>query len=295
LAPNPIDFAVVGDRTGSMGSASNDLETAIESLLEYLTPSQHHVALGTIGRSSSTAPASCKSQPSGSKSSGPWFPVGLSDDYDLTDVTPPSSPASLNTTGGSPSLLARAADCISTNSSTGTYLAAPMRAATKLLMGTCPATLCASGLALRPAPVKKGIIFMTDGEPNEDTNPGDGYPYDTDGGNACTKAIAEAATAKNNGIMVVTIAFRLGNVRCESGGTRVNDTLATMASPRANGTPSVDDGGGAGSGCDTAARINGENTDGDYFFCTPTAAELEPIFRTAASQIAGGVRLVKLP
>jgi hypothetical protein len=277
-----------------MGGAEADLEVAIESLLEYLTPSQHHVALGTIGRSSSTAPASCRSQPSGSKSSGPWFPVGLSNDFDLTDVTPPSSPASLNTAS---SPLAKAADCIgNTNSSTGTYLASPMRAARELLMGTCPTTLCTAGLAVRPAPVKKGIIFMTDGEPNEDSNPGNSYPYSSNGTTACNNAKGEATTAKNNGILVVTIAFRLENVRCNGGSTeKVTDTLAAMASPRADGTPSVDDGGGAGPGCNTTAEINGENADGDFFFCTPTAAQLEPIFRTAASAIAGGVRLVKLP
>jgi hypothetical protein len=306
LAPNPIDFAVVGDRTGSMSGAEVQLEDAIESLLEYLTPSQHHVALGTIGRSApagsgsgNTAPSNCLSKPSSSKSTGPWFPVGLSNDYDLSDVTPPSSPVSLNTSGGSPSRLAQAADCIgNNNSSTGTYLASPMRAARELLTGTCASSLCTPGLALRSG-VKKGIIFMTDGEPNEDTDP-DGssgtYPYSSNGATACTNAKNEATTAKNNGILVVTIAFRLDNVRCDGSGTAfVTATLAAMASPRSNGSPSADDGGGAGPGCNTTAEIDGENADGDFFFCTPTAAQLEPIFRTAASQIAGGIRLVRLP
>jgi hypothetical protein len=303
LAPNPIDFAVVGDRTGSMSGAEADLETAIESLLEYLTPSQHHVALGTIGRSApagsgsgNTAPLTCRSKPSSARDTGPWFPVGLSNDYDLTDVTPPSSPASLNISGGAASRLAQAADCIgNSNSSTGTYLASPMRAARELLTGTCPAALCVPGLALRPG-VKKGIIFMTDGEPNESNNPGNSYPYSSNGTTACNNAKTEATTAKSNGILVVTIAFRLENVRCNGGSTeKVTDTLAAMASPRSNGTASVDDGGGAGPGCNTTAEINGENADGDFFFCTPTAAQLEPIFRTAASQIAGGIRLVRLP
>jgi hypothetical protein len=285
---------VVGDRTGSMsGAARQALEDAIVSLLEYLTPSQHHVALGTIGRSDPNT--SCPSRPSGSRNSGPWFPVGLSNDYDLTDVTPPSTPASLNMAS---SPLAKAAGCIGdTSSSTGTYLASPMRAARELLTGTCPASLCRGGLALRSG-VKKGIIFMTDGEPNEETDPdGSGnYPWSDDGATACNNAKAEAATAKSNGILVVTIAFDLGNVRCGGWSSeKVTETLAAMASPRTNGTPSVDDGGGAGAGCNSTAKVNGENADGDFFFCTPTAAQLEPIFRTAASQIAGGVRLLKLP
>ena len=161
-----------------------------------------------------------------------------------------------------------------------------MRAARELLTGP----------TVRPSPVRKGIIFMTDGEPNEGANPGGGYPYNADGTIACTNAKNEATTAKNAGILVVTIAFRLADVRCNGGTTPlVTTTLAAMASPRADGTASLDDGGGAGPGCNTTAKVDGENGDGDYFFCTPTAAQLEPIFRTAATTISGSVRLLQLP
>lgn len=280
---NPLDLVVVGDRTGSMGSAIRNLEDAIEGLLEYLTPSQHRVALGTIGRSSSYAPASCKSQPSTSRSSGPWVPVGFSSTYDDTDVDPPSEPPVLNQADP----LTQAVDCIgNTSSSTGTYLAAPLRAARELLTGS----------TARPAPVRKAVIFMTDGEPNESTNPGDGYPYSSNGTTACNNAVNEAATAKQAGILVVTIAFRLENVRCDgSGSALVTDRLAAMASPRSDGTPSRDDGGGAGGGCNTTAEVNGENSDGDFFFCTPTASALAPLFQTAASAIVQGTRLIRLP
>ncbi len=301
---NPIDFVVVGDRTGSMGSAITNLEAAIEGLLEYLSPAQHHVALGTIGRSAvpgngvsaNTAPANCRSMPSwgpDKRHAGPWIPVGLSNDYDNTDVDPPTSPPDLNPV----STLTMAVECMGdANSSTGTYLAAPMRAARELLTGSCPSAFCRPNLAVRPAPVKKAIIFMTDGEPNESVNPGGGYPYSSNGNVACNNLRNEAATAKAAGILVVTIAFRLEGVRCEGGGSAaVTDVLAAVASPRADGTPSLDDGGGAGSGCDTAAKVDGENTDGDFFFCTPDPSQLEPIFQTAASQISGGVRLLKLP
>ncbi len=283
LPPNPIDFVVAGDRTGSMGLAIVNLEDAIENLLEYLTPAQHRVALATIGRSSLTAPASCPSQPSTSKATGPWVPIGFSSAYDLTDVTPPSVVPSLNASDP----LVKAVDCIGNgNSSTGTYLAAPMRAARELLTG---------GTA-RPAPVTKAILFMTDGEPNEDTNPGGGYPYSSNGSTACNNAVNEAATAKSSNILVVTIAFRLENVRCDGGSTPLVTTkLAAMASPRADGTPSLDDGGGLGSGCNNAARVIGENGDGDNFFCTPDAASLSPIFQTAAAAIVTGTRLVRLP
>ncbi|MGB0101077.1 MAG: vWA domain-containing protein, partial [Nocardioides sp.] len=283
IPANPIDIVVVGDRTGSMGGAISNLEDAVKGLLEFLTPAQHRVALGTIGRSSSSAPSSCLSQPSTSKTSGPWIPAGFSSGYDNTDVDPPSQPPVLSPTDP----LARAADCLgNANSSTGTYLAAPMRAARVLLTG---------GTA-RPAPVRKAIIFMTDGEPNESTNPGDGYPYSSNGTTACNNAVNEAATAKGSGILVVTIAFRLEGVRCNGGGSAlVTERLAAMASPRSDGTPSRDDGGGAGSGCNTTAEVNGENADGDFFFCTPTPSALAPIFQTAASAIVQSTRLIRLP
>lgn len=278
---NPIDMVVVGDRTGSMGSAVGNLRDAIKGLLEYLTPSQQRVALGTIGRSSSTASASCKSQPSSSESSGPWIPVGFSSGYDDTDVNPPSNPPVLSATDP----LARAVECLS-SSSTGTYLAAPMRAARELLLGP----------TARPAPVRKAIIFMTDGEPNESGNPGGGYPYSSNGTTACNNAVNEAATAKNAGILVVTIAFRLENVHCDgSSSPLVTERLAAMASPRTDGTPSKDDGGGLGGGCNTTAKVNAENADGDFFFCTPTPAALAPIFQTAAASIVQSIRLIRLP
>lgn len=286
IPANPIDMVVVGDRTGSMGAAIQNLEDAIEGLLEYLTPSQHRVAIGTIGRSSSTAPATCPSQPSTSASSGPWVPTAFSSAYDSTDVTPPSNPPSLSASDP----VARAAECIgNTSSSTGTYLASPMRAARELL----------TGATVRPAPVRKAIIFMTDGEPNEGTNPGGGYPYSTNGNTACNNAVNEAATAKSAGILVVTIAFRLEGTRCDgstsASSALVTTKLAAMASPRPDGTASQDDGGGAGAGCNTAARVNGENADGDFFFCTPTPSALAPIFQTAASSIVQSTRLIRLP
>ncbi|MFC6288462.1 pilus assembly protein TadG-related protein [Nocardioides sp. GCM10027113] len=281
--PTPIDFVVVGDRTGSMGSAITSLEDAIENLLEFLTPTQHRVALGTIGRSSSTAPAGCPSQPSTSRSSGPWTPVGFSDTYDLSDVVPPSVPPSLNMLDP----VTRAVDCLGNqNSSTGTYLAAPMRAARQLL----------SGPTARPAPTKKAIIFMTDGEPNESSDPGGSDPYSSNGVTACNNAVGQANSAKSQGILVVTIAFRLENVRCEGSGTPlVTEKLAQMASPEPDGTPSLDDGGGVGPGCNTAAEVAGENSDGDFFFCTPDASQLSPIFQSAASSVVESTRLIRLP
>jgi hypothetical protein len=334
MSSNPIDFAIVADRTGSMtnnvgsvndipatGNSLPALEQGVESLLEYLTPSMNRVALGTIGHSSTTAPTACLSKAAGNDPSttgtgvgrrGNWIipsisggtPYGadsFTDQYDLTDVDPPSSPPDLNTSD----FLVKAVNCISNDggdstdndggaSSTGTWLASPMKFAAK--------TLIAHG---RPDPVRKGIIFMTDGVPNEqDRNVGDSTADDLDNDknigdhdedDACDNAQAVAANAKDKGIIVATIAYRMtAGDECDNSRT-VLDSLAAMASPRADGTPSVDDGGGLGAGCDTLAKVDGENSDGDYFFCAATPESLKPIFVTAAVTVAGGTRLMWMP
>jgi hypothetical protein len=146
---------------------------------------------------------------------------------------------------------------------------------------------------------------MTDGQPNEN-NMGSSADLSlntstdigsNNGNTACNNARTVAANAKAAGIMVVTVAYNLGGGELCAGSSTptVLATLAAMASPRSDGTASVDDGGGAGPGCDTAAKIAGENADDDFFYCTPAPADLEGIFRTAASQISGGIRLIKLP
>ena len=285
---NPLDLVVVGDRTGSMGSAKSDLSDAITGLLTILDPAQQRVALGTIGESASpsngggnTAPPDCRSKPAKNKASGLWVPVGFSNDYLVGGVN-----TGLNL---STSELAMAANCLRVeNSSSGTYLAAPFRAARDTIAGNCSPSMCSkSGLAPR-AGVKKAIVFMTDGEPNEQSPPGNGLPWSSDGTVACNNVKAEATAAKAEGTIVATIAFRLEGVKCKSGGALVTDVLASMASPTANGTPS------ASNGC-APADVTAENTDGDYFFCTPTPNQLTSIFQIAVSQINGGIKLLRLP
>ena len=108
------DIAMVLDRTGSMRAQDvSALKVAANIFLEGLSPSLHDVALGTIGRSNPSGPG--PSQPSGNGNTGPWVPVGLSNDYDLTDNDPPDSPPSLNLSSN----IVKAINCLST-SSTGT-------------------------------------------------------------------------------------------------------------------------------------------------------------------------------
>jgi hypothetical protein len=163
------------------GNSLPSLENGVESLLEFLTPAQHRVALAGIGQSKKDAENSCPIDPTGtdpvpegvgpgrtgnwiipSATNGPHLDSSsFTDQYDV-DNSPTSSPPSLNTTN----FLVRAADCIDAGSSgTGTWLASPLKFAAKQLLDHG-----------RDAPVKKGILFMTDGVPNErDVRQGRGH------------------------------------------------------------------------------------------------------------------------
>ena len=251
---------MVLDRTGSMRPQDvSALKVAANIFLEGLSPSLHDVALGTLGRSNPSV--LCPSRPSGNGNSGPWVPVGLSNDYDLTDNDPPDSPPSLNLSSD----IVRAINCLST-SSTGTNLGDPMAAA--------GAYLVANG---RPD-VPNGIVFMTDGEANQ--------PYGSNSVN-CDYAKTKATQVKQSGVVVVTIAYRLQGVNC--GSDLATAVLADMASDPQNASPTSDDGGdgpgGLPGGCNTAASIDSENADGDHFLCAPDPSQLSEIFIAASKTI----------
>ena len=94
IPPNPMDVAVVADRTGSMSTADKTaMITGIKGMFQVMTPSQQYVALGTIGRSAaSLASTSCTgsnkalSEPAASPTAAdPWIPVPFSNDYLTAD------------------------------------------------------------------------------------------------------------------------------------------------------------------------------------------------------------------
>jgi len=267
----PGDIALVLDRTGSMRAPGDihihALQDASTAFLEGLSPSNHHVALGTIGRTSAN-PGSCSVEPSSSDNSGPWIPIPLSDDYDLTDNDPPDSPPSLNPSSD----LVQAINCLDeTYSSTRTNLGDSIAAAGDFLV--------ANG---RPE-VPDGIVFMTDGEANEPT-----------GNNSCVYANQQASQVKNQDVIVVTIAYRLQGVRCGDN-TLATTLLASMASDPEPGVETLDDHGG----CDTTPEATAENADGDLFFCAPGPGLLSSVFSQASSailaQFAERTILVKPP
>jgi hypothetical protein len=298
---NPMDIAVVADRTGSMSSGDiNAMIAGIKSMFQKMTPSQQFVALGTIGWSASGAAANCKSMNSPSSPTGPndatglWIPVPFSSDYLMPNTT------NINTT----SPLVQAVNCLTNASNTGTHLAAPMKAAARYLLG-----LDANNLGTFPArtgTIRKAIIFETDGAPNEKYTGGN-PALNTTGGigstvtnadTACTNLTGVATNAKNAtpGILVVTVAFNAAKIdntdKCSTaaGSAWLVDTLAAAASPAPLGGAST-----ANNDCSSVPGRTAENTDGDYFFCAASGTDMAAIFVTAFTQIANGVRLIQLP
>ena len=300
--PNPMDVAVVADRTGSMSSTDiNAMITGIKGMFTFMTPSQQYVALGTIGRSAQTPYSTtcgsgsykALSQPSTSDTAGPWVPVPFSSDYLTGTTTNPSS------------TLVNAVECIKNSSGTGTHLASAMKYAARYLLGIDPNNIGSvppqSGtvpLPTQPGTIRKAIIFETDGAPNESLNtsstltglnsPGD--IENTNKDNACTNLKTVANNAKNAGILVVTVAFNMSPTDMCGGSLRIDQTLAAAASPTSSGVASAAD-----FDCSTTAGRNSENGDNDMFFCAGSGSDMASIFRTALGQLGGGTRLIKLP
>ncbi|MGM7777605.1 pilus assembly protein TadG-related protein [Arthrobacter sp. KNU-44] len=281
-SPNPMNVAIVADRTGSMSDADlSSLKSGIQSTLQTMTNTQQYVALGTIGRSSSTS--GCITNPSGSQTSGPWLPVPFSNDY-TTSATPPALNSSSN--------LVKGLQCL-THSGTGTSLASPMKSAARYLLGFDTNNLAT--LPTRSGTPRNAIILETDGQPNEPDVAGStsvATPGDigsSNGVTACNNLLAVAADAKARGILIVTVGYNLSTERCGGSGAYVRDVLAAAASPDSHGNPST------ANSCTTAADISAENSDGDYFFCAGSGTALGPIFVSAINAISGNSHLIQIP
>ncbi len=284
--PNPMDVVLVGDRTGSMSDSDrNAMVAGIKSTLQTMDKGQKYVSLGTIHKSKT---ASCITEPSGDLT-GKWIPVPFSNDYTMAPAFPGATPA-LNTS----STLVQGLNCLK-KSSKGTFLAAPMKAAARYVLGLEPNNI--ASLPARAQTAKKAIIFETDGEPNETALPGTtslADPLDlgtSNGATACNNLKTVAASAKAQGVLIVTVAFGDANTAlCASGGESVRQVLAAASSPDSQGNASVAD-----NDCATAAQRSAENSDGDFFFCAATGSELGPIFVSAVNAISPNTRLVRIP
>ncbi|WP_074711562.1 pilus assembly protein TadG-related protein [Arthrobacter alpinus] len=294
-SPNPMDVALVADRTSSMSSTDRNLMVSgIKNTLQTMTQQQQFVALGTIHRSVASPKAgTCITAASSSATTGPWIPVPFSNNYTLPPAVPGSKPA-LNTG----STLVQGLNCLPESSGNGTYLASPMKAAARYVLGKDPNNL-GSLLPARSTtiPAKKAIIFETDGQPNETTpksNNGTTSLDDardignSDSGTACNNLAAVATNAKQQGVLIVTVAF--GDATTASCGTKkVRDVLAAAASPDAKGNAST------ANNCSSATEITAENSDGDFFFCAAKGDELGPIFVSAINAISPNTHLMRIP
>ena len=262
----PVDLVLIVDRTSSMsGVDTSNAKNAAQAVRKAYNPNEQWMALGMLGPSQTGG--GCITQPAGSIGTAN-FPTDLRR-WDPIGLTGNGAPINANY-AASGSAMDNAIQCY-TNSSTGTDLSDPVNAAAWEL-----------DHSPRAGTVPKGIILMTDGQPNNST---------TSGPNYCAQSYAAALAAKNDGIEIFTIGFGLdgaNNILCPdtSGaydGLRAARLLADMA------TDSLDDNGCPGT----------ENDDNDHYFCLPKSSgastNLAELFKQAANALAGGTKLIQLP
>ena len=338
VTPNPMDVAFVADRTTSLAESDlTDMKTGIDNTLTTMTPEYQFVTLGTIHKS--TPITGCDTNLATYTGSNPdwnaarngtttgktatWMPMGFSNDYRTGALGDASRPLKAS------SKLVVNVGCMNRADPQpwGTHLAAPLKAAARMLLGKTSSNLGAlttARKALLPvgATVKQAIIMETDGVPEETigfngsvgstnykdnsvdglghvtlddaTDPVSGNPSNN-GELGCTNLQTVASEAKTAGIIVIMIAYgdaTKQTTHCKKGsnsGTAVGDALAASASWSPSGFASDND------KCDTDAQITAENTDGDFYFCAVTGTQLASIFNTAMSQLNTTTKFVKMP
>ena len=202
--PNPLDIAIIADRTPSMSNTDfTAMQSGIKSSLPLMTPEYQLVTLGTIHRSNPDASNPlCKTKlgpqatiysgtdnpalgkyngyyPDKGARQGSWMPLGFSNNYLSGNLGDPAGTRTLNTTDASK--LGYQVECmnhVDTSHMTGypwnTHLGAPLKEAANLLLGYKPSNLSALSSQrltghpeLQNVPVKQWIIFETDGQPTD--------------------------------------------------------------------------------------------------------------------------------
>jgi len=358
--PNPLDIAIIADRTPSMSDGDfNAMKDGIKGSLATMTPEYQFVTLGTINRSKpSTTDVDCLTSqgaptalvngkaPStyltGGARLGQWMPLGFSNNYLTGKLGDPVGTRTLIETKNKNNLGYEVAcmDHVSTanllipNTNVskypwGTSLAAPLKAAAQMLLlpnNSNLGTLSNARKTLTTVPAKKWIIFETDGQPDEtmgynasastdghgnvtypgysDSNTSAGSTDALTGGEptalspsndvtGCQNLVDVAASAKKAGNDVNIIMIAYGSATSATCGStiKVKDKMAEAASP-ANGSASLADKSCTSQNGQPAA----ENTDGDFFFCASTAADLQAIFKTAIGMASSAnTKFVRMP
>lgn len=274
-ATSPVDVVMVLDRTGSMSPDDiANLKNAALSVLDFYDPAQQWVGMASLpyGQPGNkciaygdtrTRPRTYQIYPDSNYAD--WQAAPLSRDFKRADGT-------LNTS----SQLVQQINCLTRADSSivqvmsdgvgpsglHTNLGDPLDAARDMLR-----------LQGRPD-VPDVIIFMTDGQANQ---PSTRQP--------CKYFNDKATVAKAEGQTIFTIGYGVDATnRCTDSVPPFAGKLGTTNLASAATQPSTDDVPG---GCGP-----NENKDGDYYFCTPAAADLEPVFRQVAAAAIETARLI---
>jgi hypothetical protein len=278
----PVDVVLIMDRTGSMADDpehnvyyTTNAKNAANALVALYNPAVQWLGLSLLGPSKTAGSCLTTLDPSISQSNmglanfptalRRWVPIGLSGAGSSVSSTYAKVTAGIA--------------CYNTNNYTD--IADTIAAAQYELLNN------------GRTGVRKGIILMTDGQPNAKASSGL-YTSSL----ACNNTSLAATAAKNAGIEIFAIAFGLdgsNNPECDkdTSGNWHNKTavelLVSVASKDAiTGAPAVN------GGCPGTS-----NTDGDHYFCLPktlgSTADLSKVFEAAGSQLAkGGAKLLQL-
>jgi len=273
-ATSPVDVVMVLDRTGSMSTSDiANLENAALAVLDFYDPTQQWVGMASLpyGQPGNkciaygdrrTSPPTYQLYPNSNYAD--WQAVPLNNSYKRADGTLDTS----NPLVQQIRCLQRADSSIVQARSDGgspsgfhTNLGDPLDAARDMLR-----------LQGR-SDVPDVIIFMTDGQANQ---PSTRQP--------CKYFNDKATLAKAEGQTIFTIAYGVDSTRCTDSVPPFSGRPGTTNLAAAATQPSNDDvPGGCGSN---------ENKDGDYYFCTPANADLEPVFRQVAAAAVETARLI---
>jgi Putative Flp pilus-assembly TadE/G-like len=327
--PNPMDVAIIADRTPSMSDQDFGLmQSGIYDSLTLMTPEYQFVTLGTIHRSHPATGDTCPTHlgpavsatgnpatyPYGGGRLGKWMPLGFSNDYLLGPLGTPGRTQNGN------SALVKGLNCMDhhdvshmTGYPWNTHLAAPLKAAARALLEKDPpigpslTTMSVNrNLLTKNAPVSKWIIFETDGQPQETIGQNTGQYRDSQGssdtsvdsstepsvpGDALAGCTNLINVAKDAKLKGINIIMiAYGSANTSMCGTRtVGSFMAEAASPK-NFNLSTPSVVPADKSCATA------NSDGDFYFCATTGNELKDIFKTAIGMASlPNTKYVRMP
>jgi hypothetical protein len=257
-ATSPIDAVMVLDRTGSMTDSDiANVKSAALAVLDFYDPSQQWVGMVSLpyGQAANKCNAA-RNQFYPESNYTVWQNAPLSQDYKRADGTINAASNIVQqinclTRAGSSGSVNAYSDGVGP-SGNHTNLGDPVDAARDMLR-----------LQGRDD-VPDVIIFMTDGQANQ---PSTRLP--------CTYFNTKANVAKSEGQTIFTIAYGVDTVRCTDSSGAFRNVYATTNIASAASQPTIDDIPG---GCGT-----NENRDGDWYFCAPASADLEPVFRQVAA------------